>query len=1304
MNSILQFLPIASNGRRSHRRPADHRSSLVVYPKCEQLETRAVPATFLVTNLANAGAGSLRQAMLDADANGAAVHDDIVFHTSLSGTIVLSSEIKSFGNVTLVGNGKVTISGNNASRIFDFDDTTTALTSNVTIQNLILTKGKSNDGGAIRINDANLTLENTTIKASTSTGRGGGVSFIGSSPSSPRTLNLTNSSINNNTAATKGGGIYLNGGNLELQESEITGNFSNSLGGGAYFATKGSLTGYYSNISNNYTNSLGGGVFFFGEAKVDLNYCTISGNDDAGLMLFDGGSLLIQNSTFDNNYYAGLDVSGNLSSAKVINSTFANNTILGLRLYDLMGTFHLFNSTVSHNGVAGIFLDKAGNLNLVSSIIAKNTYFDLYSNIPIKANFCAIGSKEGVDYTLVNSADNLIDMDFKLGTLTKDPGAKVATVPLLADSPAIDTGINPLNLSNDQRGFQRETNFRIDIGAYEFFGPPVVKVQLAPGQTDPSHASTLKFIATFDQPVTGFDPTDIVFTGSTQLSGLVAAVTPIDAKTYQVDVTGMAQPGFVKVSVLAGGATASNPPNAGTPNQKSTNTDNFLFWENDPPVPVLSLGPGQDNPTNKATLVVIADFGETVFGFTPADLDFTGTTAGSVSGSIFSLGSGKFQITISGATQSGVVNLSIPAGSVVDQVSLPNLVSNQLTIQVDKDPPTVTINQSLLTPEITNQPILYFDVVFSEPVVGFDPSKISFAGSTAGGTLKASVTGSGTTYVVAVSGMTSPGFVVATVELGAATDLAGNLSFASTSTDNVVFFDNIRPDVLVTAAAGQKSPTNQAIVFDVNFSRPVVGFTASDVSLAGSTVGGKLAVSVSGSGQKYQVTVTGMDGQGKVQVSIIDSAALDIAGNASLPSNVGTVLFDNLSPMVTVHTAAGQSDPTYKRPVVFDVIFTKPVTGFDVSDLDFSQSTAKGTFFSEIVGSGTKYQVFVYGISRGGEVVLNIKPGAATDLAGNLSLPSTAIDNQVTILGSMGRFAVGAGVGGGPRVKVYESDTGTLLFDFFAYEPTFRGGVHVTQGDVNGDGVDDIITTPAAGGGPLVKVFDGLNGQLLAAFYAYDPNFFGGVFAAVTDVNNDGFGDIIVGAGIGGGPHIRVFSGKDLSDLYSFFAYDMSLRDGVTVAGGDINSDGFGDLIIGAGPGGGPHVKVFSGRDLQILTEQFPFAASLRGGIFMGAGDVNGDGRTDVIVGSGGGAAPGIAVIDGNGTVLKRIFLAFGPNFDGGVRVTVADVNGDGFGDIIAGAGLGGGPLVRILDGKTDAVISDLFAFESTLRNGVFVG
>ncbi|MCA9069720.1 MAG: carboxypeptidase regulatory-like domain-containing protein, partial [Planctomycetaceae bacterium] len=98
-------------------------------------------------------------------------------------------------------------------------------------------------------------------------------------------------------------------------------------------------------------------------------------------------------------------------------------------------------------------------------------------------------------------------------------------------------------------------------------------------------------------------------------------------------------------------------------------------------------------------------------------------------------------------------------------------------------------------------------------------------------------------------------------------------------------------------------------------------------------------------------------------------------------------------------------------------------------------------------------------------------------------------------------IVVGADAGGGPHVRVLDAQTGFEWLSIFPYSSAFTGGVRVATGDVNGDGVLDIITSPGRGGGPHIKVFDGRSGGEIANFMAYDPRFTGGAFVAAADVN-----------------------------------------------------------------------------------------------------------------------------------------------------------------------------------------------------------
>lgn len=314
---------------------------------------------------------------------------------------------------------------------------------------------------------------------------------------------------------------------------------------------------------------------------------------------------------------------------------------------------------------------------------------------------------------------------------------------------------------------------------------------------------------------------------------------------------------------------------------------------------------------------------------------------------------------------------------------------------------------------------------------------------------------------------------------------------------------------------------------------------------------------------------------------------------------------------------------------------------------------------------------------------------------------------------------VGSGTGGAPQVNVYDGVTHTLLRQFNAFNPAFIGGVNVAVGDVNNDGISDILCAAGPGGGPEVKVISGKDGAVLFDKFVFDPAFIGGVSMAAGDINGDGFDDIIAGAGAGGGPNVIVFSGKDGSLLRSFFAYDPAFTGGLTVAAGDVDGNGRFEIITGAGPGGGPNVGIFD-SDAQRMASFFAFDPAFTGGVNVATGRVRGIGFASIICGAGAGGGPTVSTFQANSMHVGAMdmntaqaqghslevslvsgFFAYAPSFTGGVRV--GSFNQTLGTNYLAGAGAGGGPQVLQLDGVTHAQLDSYFALDPTFTGGVNV-
>jgi hypothetical protein len=141
-------------------------------------------------------------------------------------------------------------------------------------------------------------------------------------------------------------------------------------------------------------------------------------------------------------------------------------------------------------------------------------------------------------------------------------------------------------------------------------------------------------------------------------------------------------------------------------------------------------------------------------------------------------------------------------------------------------------------------------------------------------------------------------------------------------------------------------------------------------------------------------------------------------------------------------------------------------------------------------------------------------------------------------------IVTGAGPGGGPHVKILRAD-GSTVSQFFAFDAGFRGGVRVAGGDLAGDSNDEIVVGAGPGGGPHVKALRP-DGSLISEFFAYDPGFRAGIYVATTPGSPKAA--LITGAGEGGGPHVtarRLDSGL----LINQFVFGGAWANGARVGG-----------------------------------------------------------------------------------------------------------------------------------------------------------
>jgi lipoprotein-anchoring transpeptidase ErfK/SrfK len=183
-----------------------------------------------------------------------------------------------------------------------------------------------------------------------------------------------------------------------------------------------------------------------------------------------------------------------------------------------------------------------------------------------------------------------------------------------------------------------------------------------------------------------------------------------------------------------------------------------------------------------------------------------------------------------------------------------------------------------------------------------------------------------------------------------------------------------------------------------------------------------------------------------------------------------------------------------------------------------------------------------------------------------------------------------------PDIRVLDA-SGTVKTIFTPYddEKSLIGSVAVA--DLGDDGEEEILVGAGEDHDPTVSVFR-QDGSLIGTFAAYDVGYRGGVNVAACDLDSDGVNEVVTGAAWNGGPHVRVFDNMGTVKNGGFFAFDQSFRGGVNVACGDVTGDGVGDIIVGAGLGGGPDVKIFSMTG-DLITEKFVDSATKNTGVFV---------------------------------------------------------------------------------------------------------
>lgn len=304
----------------------------------------------------------------------------------------------------------------------------------------------------------------------------------------------------------------------------------------------------------------------------------------------------------------------------------------------------------------------------------------------------------------------------------------------------------------------------------------------------------------------------------------------------------------------------------------------------------------------------------------------------------------------------------------------------------------------------------------------------------------------------------------------------------------------------------------------------------------------------------------------------------------------------------------------------------------------------------------------------------------------------------------------GAGPTGGPHVRAFNArgDVEASPANLFAYAETYRGGVRVATGDIDADGKDEIITGTGENGGPHLRVFEKDGTPRGIEFFPFDPSFRGGMDVASGDFDGDGKDDIAVSQFSKGQAWVKVYRyDTDHTVLFEQNVFGGT-ECGATVALGDVDEDGRDEIIVGAGNGGGPQIRVYdydSNSTDGILKpiSFFAFDEQSRTGVDVAVGDVDNDGKAEIAVSQLKNGQAWVKVYRYN--EAKEVigeWNAYGAP-EVGANVDMANLDHDVSMEIITGAGPGGGPQVRGFAYDGTVITSGFFAYMEYFRGGVDV-
>ncbi len=327
--------------------------------------------------------------------------------------------------------------------------------------------------------------------------------------------------------------------------------------------------------------------------------------------------------------------------------------------------------------------------------------------------------------------------------------------------------------------------------------------------------------------------------------------------------------------------------------------------------------------------------------------------------------------------------------------------------------------------------------------------------------------------------------------------------------------------------------------------------------------------------------------------------------------------------------------------------------------------------------------------------------------------PSTAPSGGGTVRLLNHLIVAGAAPGTLPIFRIIDPTSLKVRREILAFARSDRHGVNVAVGDLDGDHQPDVVVGTGAGSSPQVKLFTA-QGNLVASFQPYPTNSTSGVAVALGDINADGRDELLT-IPAKGPAQLRAFtydrSTKKITQLAQTFVFDRSQQNGFTLAMGDLNVDGRSDVIVAPRTNGASvSVLKFANQQFTTVTVFKPFNRVFSSGLTVAVGDVDGNGRPDLITTAGPGFYAYVKVFNVNGT-SARPFFTFLPtslSYLGGLTLAALDTNQDGRDEILTGTYRSGDPGMRVYNysGLTHTMqrLETVYVYPKSMQAGLRLG